>query len=483
MTLPIGIYPPTDSSSDATLPSPAPVGPNPGWFSEGSLSSTATIVSADFLNGLLAEILNLATAGGVPLSPSTPTVVANILNLIASQLTGFVKKSGDTMTGNLSVGQNFSGNNATPALIVENGASNLNVVVSAPAAAVNPTTQAGDTLLWYSDGTVNTGALSIAPLGTGTTGGIRLDNTGQATFSRPLILTNGAAVIGGNVTITNGLAVSGATTVPTRPVNDNSTNAATTAFVAGQAASLIPVMDGVAGTGTSITFARQDHVHPTDTSRQALLGFTPVQQGGVAGQTTDKINLGWNSVGQFQLALNGSNVGRVGIWDQPNTWLAANSFSQVLNAGGYNTPGTINASGAIASGSIIQSNGNITAFNGTLRAGSGVFGSLGDANAAPIQFDFQLQPGGIMQFPGWDLNAGVGTGFIFQWMRVTIGPGSQVLNAPTAFPHAMLGVVCTFGYLLPGGAVVGADVANNSQIFFTSFANGAFGVYILMWGY
>ena len=57
----------------------------------------------------------------------------------------------------------------------------------------------------------------------------------------------------------------------TAAADTNTTQIATTAFVVGQAGSATPLMDnGTAVVGTSLRYARQDHVHPTDTSRAAL---------------------------------------------------------------------------------------------------------------------------------------------------------------------------------------------------------------------
>jgi hypothetical protein len=54
---------------------------------------------------------------------------------------------------------------------------------------------------------------------------------------------------------------------PTAAVDTNTTQLATTAFVVGQAAAVNPLMDGAVAVGTSLRYARADHVHPTDTSR------------------------------------------------------------------------------------------------------------------------------------------------------------------------------------------------------------------------
>ena len=85
----------------------------------------------------------------------------------------------------------------------------------------------------------------------------------------------------GTVTIPAGASISGfaplaspsLTGVPlstTAAADTNTTQIATTAYVVGQASSTAPVVDGTATVGTSLKYARADHVHPTDTSRAAL---------------------------------------------------------------------------------------------------------------------------------------------------------------------------------------------------------------------
>jgi hypothetical protein len=58
----------------------------------------------------------------------------------------------------------------------------------------------------------------------------------------------------------------GEPTAPTANADQNDTAIATTAFVVGQAASANPLSDGTAAPGTSLKYARADHVHPTDTN-------------------------------------------------------------------------------------------------------------------------------------------------------------------------------------------------------------------------
>jgi hypothetical protein len=66
----------------------------------------------------------------------------------------------------------------------------------------------------------------------------------------------------------------GTPAAPTAAVDTNTTQIATTAFVVGQAASASPLMAGTAAVGTSLRYARGDHVHPTDTSRAPLASPT-----------------------------------------------------------------------------------------------------------------------------------------------------------------------------------------------------------------
>lgn len=70
---------------------------------------------------------------------------------------------------------------------------------------------------------------------------------------------------------------------PTAAVDNNTTQLATTAFVVGQVATVAPLINGIATIGTSLKYARQDHVHPTDTTRAPLAG--PTFTGTVGGIT------------------------------------------------------------------------------------------------------------------------------------------------------------------------------------------------------
>ena len=100
-----------------------------------------------------------------------------------------------------------------------------------------------------------------------------------ATTKAVNIGTNGVAgsttnIAIGSTTGTSTTTLQGTTNAVTAAQNTNTTQVATTAFVLGQASSTTPVVDGTAAVGTATTFARADHVHPTDTSRAALASPT-----------------------------------------------------------------------------------------------------------------------------------------------------------------------------------------------------------------
>jgi Spherulation-specific family 4 len=86
--------------------------------------------------------------------------------------------------------------------------------------------------------------------------------------------------------------LTGTPTVPTAAVDTNTTRAASTAFVVGQAGSATPVVDGTAAVGTSLRYARQDHVHGTDTSRAPLASPTFTGSVVIPGGTVDNAAIG-----------------------------------------------------------------------------------------------------------------------------------------------------------------------------------------------
>lgn len=81
--------------------------------------------------------------------------------------------------------------------------------------------------------------------------------------------------------------------VPTAAVNTNTTQIASTAFVLAQSATATPLINGTAAVGTATRFAREDHVHPVDTSRAATVSptftGTPMAPTAATGTNTTQI--------------------------------------------------------------------------------------------------------------------------------------------------------------------------------------------------
>lgn len=88
-------------------------------------------------------------------------------------------------------------------------------------------------------------------------------------------------------------SLSGIPVAPTASAGTNTTQLATTAFVVGQAGTANPLIDGTAAPGVSLLYARQDHVHPTDTTRAPLaspaLTGTPTAPTATAGTNTTQL--------------------------------------------------------------------------------------------------------------------------------------------------------------------------------------------------
>ena len=84
-------------------------------------------------------------------------------------------------------------------------------------------------------------------------------------------------------------ALTGTPTAPTAALGVSTTQLATTAYVLNAASTSAPLMDGTSAVGTGTTWARADHVHPTDTSRAAataLANYLPLTGGTITGALT-----------------------------------------------------------------------------------------------------------------------------------------------------------------------------------------------------
>ena len=114
------------------------------------------------------------------------------------------------------------------------------------------------------------------------------------TFVASSVAITGGTINGTAIGLTNPQSAAFTSlTAATMPPNDNSTHVATTAYVVGQAGTLTPIMAGTATVGTSLLYARQDHVHPADTTRAPLASpaftGTPTAPTASAGTLTTQV--------------------------------------------------------------------------------------------------------------------------------------------------------------------------------------------------
>ena len=153
-------------------------------------------------------------------------------------------------------------------------------------------------------------------------------------------LTSGYVLNSLTVTGSSTLAspsLTGTPTVPTAAADTNTTQAASTAFVVGQAGTDTPTSNGTAAVGTSLRYSRQDHVHPSDTTRAPLAsptftGTVAIPTGAVGTPSlyfTGDVNTGFWSPGADQLAFSTSGTQRLTIDASGRTLIGGSTIRAV----------------------------------------------------------------------------------------------------------------------------------------------------------
>ena len=184
---------------------------------------------------------------------------------------------------------------ATPAALSKTDDANVTLTLSGtPASALLQAT--GIAAGW-------SGTLSAARGGFGmsvaASSGVPLFATGVPTFTG----TTGAGVF---VRAADPV-LSGVPTTPTAAPGTSTLQIASTAFVGAAVtaaavpppATVAPLMAGVAAVGTTVKYAREDHKHPTDTSREATIAAGTTAQyyrGDKSWQALDKASVGLSNV-------------------------------------------------------------------------------------------------------------------------------------------------------------------------------------------
>jgi hypothetical protein len=201
---------------------------------------------------------------------------------------------------------------------------------------------------------------------------VAVTGTNTASWSAHVVGTGtitgtGASVLAVSPTLT------GTPLAPTAPADTNNTQIASTAYVMGQAGAATPIMAGVAAVGTSLKFARQDHVHPADTTKVS----------GPSGSSTDTAialydgtgaRLLKNSVVTIDASGNVAGLGYVnsGIWQ--GTAISATYIDAAIAR-----VSALNAVSAVADAALPKAGGTMT---GNLNMGGQYVLNIGQSGAS-----------------------------------------------------------------------------------------------------
>jgi len=260
-----------------------------GYLTSSALTPYAPLAGATF-TGLVGTVASTtATAGlNVPhgVAPTSP-VNGDIWTTTAAVFARINAGTKQLMT--LSDTQTVSGSitfsNASQTLGSSTATGTINVASGATISASTKTLNIGTG--GVSGSTTTTILGPVLGASTTTIGGTTAASTLNLATGATLTATTKAVNIGtagvagsttniaiGSTTGTSTTTLQGTTNGITATADTNSVALATTAYVVGQAGSATPIVDGTAAVGTSLRYARQDHVHPTDTSRAALASPT-----------------------------------------------------------------------------------------------------------------------------------------------------------------------------------------------------------------
>lgn len=195
--------------------------------------------------------------------------------------------------------------------------------------------------------------------------------TTNANLTGPITSSGNATAIasqtgtGATFAMSVGPTFTGVPAAPTAAADTNTTQLATTAFYVGQASSTNPLMDGSVAVGSSLRFARADHVHASDTSRAptanpTFTGTVTVSILAASGQITSSLASGTAPMvitSTTQVANLNASLLVGGNWASPG-WLGqvtpnAGTFTSLVAtsatvSGDLRADGRLSAMGAFA---------------------------------------------------------------------------------------------------------------------------------------
>ena len=256
---------------------------NAGTQQFAALSTNNTFSNASSTYGSSTATGTIGLATGATISASTKTVNVATGGVVGSTTTttiGPVLGASTTSIGNTTAASTL--NLATGATLAATTKA-VNIATNAVAGATttvvigSTTGTSGITLQGQvtASGTIlDLGSSSAASNYGFAAGATTTGNTKTVNIATGALAGATTTIAIGSTTGTSTTTLQGTTNGITAAADTNSVALATTAYVVGQAGSATPVVDGTAAVGTSLRYARQDHVHPTDTSRAALASPT-----------------------------------------------------------------------------------------------------------------------------------------------------------------------------------------------------------------
>ena len=206
-----------------------------------------------------------------------------------------------------------------------------------------------------------------------------------ATYALTALSTTGNTSIGGTLIVTGATTLSAGGTSTTAAADTNSTAIATTAFVVGQAGTATPLVAGTASFGISLRYSRQDHVHPTDTSRAPLAsptftGTVTIPAGASISGYAPLADPTFTGVPAAPTAALGTNTTQVATTAYVKTEIAASTAANVSGTVAIANGGTGQTTAANAINALVPSqtgnSGKVLGTNGSVV--SWVAGSAGN---------------------------------------------------------------------------------------------------------
>jgi hypothetical protein len=291
-----------------------------------TVAGSKTFSNANLTLGSSTAAGTIAIGNGATVSGSTKVV--NILTNGAAGSTSTMQIGPTAGASTIEIGPSTVGSNLYLAVgaTASGSTKTVNIATGAVAGSTSNITigsSSGGTSTTTLNGTTNftgpiTGAINNITLGNGTaasTFNLFTGATVSGSTKAVAIATGGAA--GSTTTVTIGNTTGSTTTLQgttngvTAAADTNSVALATTAYVVGQAGSATPLVDGTAAVGTSLRYARQDHVHGTDTTRAPLaspsLTGTPLSTTAAADTNTTQIATTAFVVGQVSTTTPANN--------------------------------------------------------------------------------------------------------------------------------------------------------------------------------